>query len=289
MISVLVHIAILICVFAVVGVSLNLALGYTGIINLGHIAFFGIGAYTSAILTVKADVPFVLAFLASGILAGLSGLLLQKLINKLEGDYLALATLAFAFVVHSVFVNYKELTNGPLGIPGIPKPNLFGYQIVGNPTYLLFAFVVAVVSIYIMYRLVNSRYGKLLEAVRDDMLGLQARGKNVYKLRYQSMMVSAFFAGVAGSVFAHYLSYIDPTSFFIADIILVLSIVIVGGLASVRGSVIAAIVLVILPEALRFVDLPSSVIGPMRQIIYAAILIGILLYSPKGFYGKIEL
>lgn len=289
MISVLVHIAILICVFAVVGVSLNIALGYTGIINLGHIAFFGIGAYSSAILTVKADLPFILAFISSGILAGILGLVLQRLINKLEGDYLALATLAFAFVVHSVFVNYKELTNGPLGIPGIPKPNLFGYQIVGNPTYLLFAFLVAAVSIYIMYRLVNSRYGKLLEAVRDDMLGLQARGKDVYKLRYQSMMISAFFAGIAGSVFAHYLSYIDPTSFFIADLILVLSIVIVGGLASVRGSVVAAIVLVILPEALRFMDLPSSIIGPMRQIIYALILLGILLYNPKGFYGKIEL
>lgn len=289
MISVLIHVAILICIFAVVGVSLNLALGYTGIINLGHIAFFGIGAYSSAILTVKTSTPFILAFFLSGIFAGISGLILQKLINKLEGDYLALATLAFAFVVHAVFVNYKELTNGPLGIPGIPKPNLFGYQIAGNPTYLLFAFIVAASSIFIISRLVNSRYGKLLEGVRDDMLGLQARGKDVYKLRYQSMMISAFFAGIAGSVYAHYLSYIDPTSFFIADIILVLSIVIVGGLASVRGSVIAAIVLVILPEALRFVDLPSSVIGPMRQIIYAAILIGILLYKPRGFYGKIDI
>ncbi|MFB6181407.1 MAG: branched-chain amino acid ABC transporter permease [Candidatus Magasanikbacteria bacterium] len=289
MTSVLIHIAILICIYAIVAVSLNVTLGYTGIINLGHIAFFGVGAYTSAILTVKYGFSFLSAFLLAGVLAGISGLVLQKLINKLEGDYLALATLAFAFIVHAVFVNYKELTNGPLGIPGIPKPNLFGYKIVGNSMYLLFAFLVAAISIYIMYRLVNSRYGKLLEGVRDDMLGLQARGKDVYKLRYQSMAISAFFAGIAGSVFAHYLSYIDPTSFFIADIILVLSIVIVGGLASVRGSVVAAVVLVILPEALRFVDLPSSVIGPMRQIIYALVLLGILLYNPKGFYGKVEI
>lgn len=289
MTAVIIHIAILICIFSIVGVSLNLTLGYTGIINLGHIAFFGIGAYTSAILTVKTSTPFIAAFVLSGVFAGLAGLLLQRLINKLEGDYLALATLGFAFVVHAVFVNYKELTNGPLGIPNIPQPNLFGYQLVGNSTYLLYAFLVALVSIFIILRLVNSRYGKLLEAVRDDQLGLQARGKDVYKLRYQSMAVSAFFAGIAGSVYAHYLSYIDPSSFFIADIILVLSIVIVGGLASIRGSVVAAIVVILLPEMLRFLELPDSVLGPMRQIIYAAILLAILLYKPKGFFGKVDI
>jgi branched-chain amino acid transport system permease protein len=283
----LIHIAVIIVIYIILAVSLNVAVGYTGLLNLGHIAFFGIGAYTSAILT-KNDVSYVLALLASGVMASIFGWLLAKITSRLKGDYLALATLGFGFVVYAVMLNWSKLTRGPLGIAGIEKPNIFGLYLKGSGSYLIFASIIAAIIIFLIYRIVHSRYGKLLESVRDDAFGAQALGKNVFKLKIQSLVISAFFAGIAGSLYAHYISYIDPSTFFLTDIIIIFTIVIVGGLASLRGSILAAIIIIALPELLRFVDLPSSIIGPMRQMIYAIILILILMFKPRGLFGKID-
>ena len=136
---------------------------------------------------------------------------------------------------------------------------------------------------------INSPFGKVLEAIRDDELATKVLGKNTFKMKSYALAISAFFAGIAGSLYAHYITFIDPSSFTILQLIPILVIVIVGGLASLGGTIIATIVLVLLPELLRFVGFPSSVVGPARQILYALILILILIYKPKGFYGKVEL
>ena len=282
-----IHLLILIGIYSILAVSLNLVLGYTGLLNLGHIAFFGIGAYTSALLTMK-GVPFIFSFLLAGLVASVFGYLLVLATKRLKGDYLALATLGFSFVVYSLFLNL-EFTRGPLGIPGIPKPSLFGFAINSNFQYFLFVLVVAVISIYLIKKIVDSPFGRLLQATRDNELKLKTLGKNTGNLKIKAMMISAFFAGLAGSLYAHYITYIDPSSFYLADIILILVIVIVGGLASIEGSIFATFFLLLIPEALRFLELPSSVIGPMRQIIYAIILIGILMFKPRGLLGGVDL
>src|SRR3989338_5688379 len=269
-----VHLTILICIYIILVTSLNLALGFTGLLNLGHIAFFGIGAYTSALLT-KAGVPFIIAFLAAGIFASIFGYLLVLVTRKLKGDYLALATLGFSFVVYSMLLNLTSLTRGPLGIPGIAKPSILSLVIKSNSAYLIFVALITLVSCIIIYRIVRSPFGRLLEATRDDELGLQVLGKNTFALKCKAMMISAFFAGIAGSVYAHYITYIDPGSFMLGEIILMLTIVIVGGIASLKGSVVATFLIVLIPELLRFFHLPSSVLGPVRQMLYALILISI--------------
>lgn len=284
----LIHLAILVGIYSLLAVSLNVALGYTGLLNLGHIAFFGIGAYTSTLLNM-AGVPYIIALFCAGLLAAGFGYLLVLATKKLRGDYLALATLGFAFVVYSLFLNLQSVTRGPLGIPGIPKPNLFGLVISSNLAYLIFVAVVAGVSIYLIHKIVNSSFGRAIRATRDDELLARTLGKNTGKLKYKAMMISAFFAGIAGSLFAHYITFIDPSSFYLSDLILIFTIVIVGGLASIRGSIYGTALILLIPEALRFVALPSSILGPMRQIIYALILIGILLYRPKGLFGKVDL
>lgn len=284
----LIHLAIIVIIFVILAVSLNLAIGYTGLINLGHIAFYGVGAYTSAILAMK-GYPFLLSFVAAGILAAACGFVLTAITNRLKGDYFALATLGFGFVIYSLMLNWSQLTRGPLGIPGIPRPSFFGLKIATNLEYLIFAFVIMLVTAGFLYFLTRSRYGKLLEAVRDDAIGTQARGKNIFKLKYQSVMISAFFAGIAGSLYGHYISFIDPSTFFLNDIIIIVTIVIVGGLASVRGNMLGAFIIILLPEALRFVSLPPSMIGPMRQILYAVLLILILMYRPRGLFGRVDL
>lgn len=283
-----IHLLILVGIYFILSVSLQLSVGFTGLLNLGHIAFYAIGAYISALFSL-AGVPFWVSFLLAGTGAMLFGFLLSLPTNKLKGDYLALATMGFSFVVYAVALNWISLTRGPLGLPGIPKPNFFGIVLSDNLSYLIFTFLVSLISYLIIARITNSPFGKVLEAIRDDELVVRVLGKNTFKVKNVSLATSAFFAGIAGSLYAHHITFIDPSSFTIFQLIPVLSIVIIGGLASLKGTIISTIILVLLPEPLRFIGFPSSIIGPARQIIYALILILILLYRPKGFYGKVEL
>lgn len=283
-----IHLAILIGIYLILALSLQLALGYTGLINLGHIAFFAIGAYVSALLTLN-GVSFIIAILLAGITSAFFGFLLSIPTNKLKGDYLALATLAFTFVVYAVTLNWTSLTRGPLGLPGIPKPSILGFNVSSNFSFLILIIVIALVVYFIIKIIVNSPFGKVLEATRDNELATKILGKNTFKIKSIALATSAFFAGIAGSLYAHYISYIDPSSFTIMQLIPILCIVIIGGLASLKGTIIATIILVLLPELLRFIGFPSSIVGPMRQIIYALALLLILIYRPKGLFGRVEL
>ncbi|MDP6583558.1 MAG: branched-chain amino acid ABC transporter permease, partial [Anaerolineales bacterium] len=283
-----IHIAILICIYTIFSVSYNVALGYTGLITLAHVALYGIGAYTSALLT-RAGYPFISGILLAGVVAAIFGFFLVYTTRKLKGDYLAMATLGFAFVAYSIEINWTGLTRGALGLPGIVKPALFGFRIGSNVEMLLFVFIVAVISIAIMWRIVRSGFGRLMEATRDDETGVEVLGKNAFAIKAKAMMISAFFAGIAGSLFAHYISYIDPGTFYLTEIILLLTIVIVGGAASMRGSIIGAVLVVVVGDVLRLFDLPSVLIGPSRHIIYAVLLLCVLLYRPRGILGRVDL
>lgn len=284
----IINILIFICIYIILAVSLNLVLGFTGLINLGHIAFFGIGAYTSALL-VKSGLPFLAGFLLAGIFAGIIGFLLIFSTAKLKGDYFALATLGFAFVISSLLLNLQWLTRGPLGITGIPKPNLFGLVLSNNFLYLLFALIICILSVLLVHKIVSSPFGRLLHATRNDEIGLRVLGKNTLGIKYKTVAVSSFLAGIAGSLFAHYIRFIEPSSFLLQEIILILTIVIIGGIASIKGTIIGTIIIFLIPEALRFFSLPSSILGAARQMIYAVILLFILMFKPRGIFGEIDL
>jgi len=283
-----VHLLILLGIYFILAISLQLAVGFAGLLNLGHIAFYAIGAYASALLAL-AGWPWWLCFLLAGVVAMIFGFLLSLPTNKLKGDYLALATLGFSFVVYVVALNWKGLTNGSLGLPGIPKPIFFGFIFSDNFNFLLLTFFVAFISYFIIRKITSSPFGKALEATRDDELATRILGKSTFKIKSIALMLSAFFAGLAGSLYAHYITFIDPSSFTLTQLIPIITIIIIGGLASLKGTIIATIILVLLPESLSFVGFPSSIVGPARQIIYSLILLWILIYKPRGFYGKVEL
>lgn len=283
-----IHLLILIGIYLILGISLQLSVGFTGLLNLGHIAFYCVGAYTSALLALE-GLPFWFCFLVAGTLAALFGFLLSIPTNKLKGDYWALATLGFSFVIYAIALNWTSLTRGPLGLPGIPRPSLFGFIFSNNLNFLILTAIIALISYFLIRRLVKSPFGKVLEATRDDELATRVLGKNTFKLKSISLAVSAFFAGIAGSLYVHYITFIDPSSFTLLQLIPVLCIVIIGGLASLKGTALAAFILVLLPEPLRFIGFPSSIVGPARQIIYALLLLFILIYRPRGFSGKVEL
>jgi len=283
-----IHLLILVGIYLVLTLSLQLSVGFTGLLNLGHIAFYAIGAYTSALLAL-AGWPFFLCILLAGLIAMIFGFLLSIPTNKIKGDYLALATLGFSFVVYAIALNWTGLTRGPLGLPGIPRPEIFGFTFSSNLSFLILTILIVLITYFIIRKITRSPFGKVLEATRDDELATRVLGKNTFKIKSISLAASAFFAGLAGSLYAYYITFIDPSSFTLMQFIPVIAIVIIAGLASLKGTVIATIILILLPEPLRFIGFPSSVIGPARQIIYALALLLILLYRPKGFYGKVEL
>ena len=283
-----IHLMILIGIYLILAISLQLSIGYTGLLNLGHIAFFCIGAYTSALLALK-GFPFIFCLAFAGIISMIFGFILAIPTRKLKGDYLALTTMGFSFVIYALALNWIELTKGPLGIPGIPKPTILGISFSSNFAFLILTIVIALLSYFILNKIVKSKFGKVMEAVRDDELSARVLGKNSFKVKLLVLGISAFFAGISGSLYAHYLTFIDPSSFTLMQLIPILCIIVIGGMASMSGTLIATIILVLLPEPLRFIGFPSSIVGPMRQIIYALVLLLILLYKPKGINGKVEM
>ena len=284
----LIHLLILINIYLILALALQIALGFSGLLNLGHIAFYCIGAYTSALLA-SAGWPWWLCFVSAGLLAMFFGFLLSLPTNKLKGDYLALATLGFSFVIYAIALNWVGLTRGPLGLPGIPKPEILGINFSSNFSFLILTLLICLLVYLLLKKIINSPFGKAMQATRDDELATRILGKNIFKIKTISLMISAFFAGLAGSLYASYITFIDPSSFTLMQLIPIFCIVIIGGLASLKGTAIACVILVLLPEPLRFIGFPSSVVGPMRQIIYALLLLLILIYRPKGFYGQVEL
>lgn len=283
-----IHLLIIVGINLILSVSLQVSIGFGGLLNLGHIAFFGIGAYATALLTLG-GLSFWSALIVSGLVAAFFGFLLAIPTGKLKGDYLALVTLGFTFVIFAIFLNWTEVTRGPLGLPGIPRPELFGFSFLDNIYFLILTAVIAVLSYFFVHRLITSPFGKVLEATRDDELATKSLGKNTFKIKSITLAFSAFFAGISGSLFAVYITFIDPSSFTLMALIPILLIVMVGGLASLPGTALAALVITLLPEPLRFIGFPSSILGPARQIVYALLLLIIVYFRPRGFSGKVDL
>ena len=269
-------------IFSILSVSLNLTMGYTGLFNLGHAAFFAIGAYVSALLALGLGMPFWFCLVAAALFAALFGFLLGFPTLRLRGDYLALGTLGFAFIVEAVLKNWTDVTRGPLGLPGIPRPELFS----SIEMYMLLALAFLAATILITHRIVNSPFGRVLKSIREDETAAQTLGKNTVRYKMIVLTTSAFFAGIAGSLYAHYITFIDPTSFSLPVLILLLSAVIIGGLGNIRGAVAGAFLLILLPEPLRFIGLPSNLVGAGRQMIYAVLVLVILLKRPQGIFGE---
>lgn len=282
------HILVMINIYAVLASSLNLVAGYTGLVSICHAAFYGIGAYTTTLLMMRAGFTFLPAMVLAIPFTALIALLIALPSLRLRGDYFVLATLGFQVIVFGIFYNWVGLTRGPYGIPGIPTPSLFGIQVDSVFRYFLFSGFLAGACLVAIRLLVRSPFGRLLRAVRDDETAAAALGKNVPRVKTTAFALSAGFAAVPGALFAGYMRYIDPTSFTLMEAIFILSIVVIGGAGSLAGPVVGAAFMVLLPEALRFLQMPDAVAANMRQIIYGLLLIVLMRVRPQGFLGEYD-
>lgn len=280
------HILIVAGIFSILTASLDLMAGRTGMLSLAHGSFFGIGAYASALFTTHWEADFILAAIAGMAVAAVLSLAVSLTSARLRGDFFALATLGFQMVVFSIFNNCLSLTRGPLGIRDIPKPQIFSWVVESESAFLMLTFLVVGFAYLGTYRLTRSPFGRVLSAIREDETFAKALGKNTLNSRVVVIAVSAIMASTAGTLYAHYFTYIDPSSFDLMVSVLVVSMVIIGGPGTLLGPLIGAVLLVSLPEALRFIGLPSSILGNARQIIYGIALVACILWRPNGLVGK---
>ena len=286
----LIHLLIFITIYSILALSLNLVVGYTGLLSINHASFYGIGAYVTAILSVlHSGVPSIIILFASIVVSMISALLVGVSLSRFKGDIYALGSLGFAIIVYGLMLNLKSVTRGPLGIPGIPKPHIFGEYISDNFSFLLFSLGLFFVVFFVIRYLTRSSYGRVLQAIRENELVVKLLGYNTYWYKLSAFIISAGVAAAAGFLFATYITFIDPSSFTLNESIFILSMVILGGLASNRGSIIGASLLILLPEILRFVGFPTSIAAQMRQVVYGLLLVFIMMYHPKGIFGRFKL
>ena len=269
-----------------VGISANLTIGYFGLFNLGLIAFVGIGAYTYALLT-NIGINIYLSILLAMLIPAFFAVILQYLTRKLKGDYFGIATLGFSYVIYAILLN-SDFTQGAYGISNIAKPIVFGLSLESPVSFLIFAFISVIIWIIIVWFLLHSRFSRVMEAIRDDEISIKVLGKNTTAIKYKILFFSAMICGYSGFLYASFITYIDPSSFLLTPLITILTIAIIGGLASFWGPIIGAAIVVSLPEILRFIGMPSIILGPLRVIIFSLILIIVLIFWPKGVVGRIK-
>jgi len=280
------HVVTLVCLYASMAMSLNVVVGFAGQPNIGHAAFVCVGAYVSAILSTSFGIPPLLCAVLAAIIGSAVGAVASAPTMRLKGDYLALATFGAAVVVHGLARNWVALTHGPMGIPNIP-PVSVGTIVLSSPETFCAAAAAYTAGTFLFCRMiVNSPFGLTLRAIREDETVVRAVGTTTSNYKVLAFAVSGAIAGMAGSLFAHYFAFIDPSSFTPMDSVVLLLMVALGGLGSLSGSVLAALVLIAFPEALRFVGIPSAVLGPIRQMIYGALLVVLMLWRPQGLLGE---
>ena len=280
----------MICIYAILAVSLNIVTGFTGLLNLGHAAFFAMGAYTSAFLGLL-GVPFWISMILGGFVSCFFGFLIGGTSLRLRGDYLAIATLGFGEIIRIILKNWNSLTRGPLGLVNIPRPHFFGFMIQKEYQYFLLYFFIAAICILIMIKIVHSPFGRVLRSIREDELATASLGKNVFRYKVQALMIGSFFAGIAGSMFSHKITYIEPSSFGFLESVLILCMIVRGGLGSIRGSIIGAGLLIIFPEIFKFIvqhwiPVSTEIEAGIKLMLYGILLVILMLYKPDGLFGE---
>lgn len=284
----LLHLAIMFGLYLVVGYSLNLVVGYGGLLSLCHAAFYGIGAYTYALLAMKLHVPFIFALPCATLFAITLGAVIASLALRFRGDVFIFVTLGCQIIVFALLYNWVDLTKGYYGISGIPRPVLFGIPIRGLPSYLGLVAIIDLLLLPVLFALYRSPFGQALKALRENERAAAALGISPHRRYAEAMALAAGFAAIPGALYAGYVTYIDPTSFSLKESIFQLSILLLGGSGNRIGPLIGVAVMLLLPEVLRFVGLPDTIAPNAREIIYGLLLIVLMYARPKGIAGEFQ-
>lgn len=259
--------------------SLNLITGVAGQFNLGHAAFYGAGAYTAALMAVNLKLPFSLSLVGGTAMALILGFVLGLPTIRLREVYLSVTTLGFGEIVRLTMLNWISVTRGPMGIPGIPIPKLFGYEFISMTSQYYLMLGILLPSLFVLWRLSYSPFGMVLRAIRENEVATKTLGINPVAYKLAAFTVGAGFAGLIGSFFAFHAAFISPDNFLFAESITILSMVVVGGLGSMPGVILGALILAVAPEGLRFMS-------QYRLIVFGLLMLTMVLVRPKGLISE---
>jgi len=269
----------MILLYSVLSISLNLVVGHTGLLSFGHAAFYGIGAYTTAILLKDFGWSFWIVFPLSGLLAALFGALLGLPSARVRGDYLCVVTIGFGGIAFLVMQNWTSVTRGPMGIPGIPSPTLLSFRLTSHAQYYYFGLALLLLTYWIVKNIHDSKIGRALLAIREDELAASVMGINTFRYKVLSLVLSTFFAGLAGSYLAVYLSFVGPLNFTVDESVLMIIMVIWGGMGSLPGSIFGAASMLGVVELFR-------PLYQYRLVIWGGVLLFVLLLRPQGVFSR---
>ena len=270
--------------YVVLGLGLNIVVGVAGLLDLGYVAFYAVGAYSYALLNLHFGLGFWTALPVAGLLAALFGILLGFPVLRLRGDYLAIVTLGFGEIIRLVLENWSEFSQGPAGISNIPRPGLFGLELSLDQsiiyTYYLMMLMVAF-TIFVVNRLQNSRIGRAWFALREDDIACQAMGIDKTRTKLTAFALGAFWAGMAGVFFAAQNTYVSPKSFTFLESAIILCVVVLGGMGSIVGVILGAFILILLPEYMR-------AFSDYRMLVFGATLVLMMIFRPQGIISTVR-
>jgi branched-chain amino acid transport system permease protein len=280
-----VYIGTLIAIYATLTISLNLLVGYTGLISIAQAAVYGVGAYVTALLALHLTHDLLISFIIAAIAGVLVSLVVALPSLRLQNEYFLIATMGFQAIIFSLFMNL-DVTGGASGLYNIPHPTLFGYTLRTSFEKFLIAVALAAVCYLLALRITHAPFGRLLRAVREDQTAVASLGKNVFQIKLSIFVFSAVFAAAAGTIYVYFLTAIDPVAFALDESIFIITLVIVGGTGSLNGSVLAAVVLILLPEGFKFLAIPEAIAPQLRQVLYGLLLVVFTRYRRQGLIGE---
>jgi branched-chain amino acid transport system permease protein len=291
MISFVLLIIIYTGIFAISSLGLNLIVGYTGLLSLCQAAFLAIGAYSTAIFMTGSGLGFWESMILSGAIAAAAGLVIGIPALRLKGDYLAIATLGFGEIVKNIILNWDSVTRGPMGINGIPGPSVAGIHLTSmdKPLWAIIIWTAVALTYYFIRRIVRSRIGRALEAIREDEIAASAMGINTAKYKTGAFTLGAFLAGIAGSFFAGFNQSVAPLTFDFMMSIMILCMAVLGGLGNSIAVICGTVILVIASELPRLLGISHIIPPQLNQILFGLILIIMMIYRPQGLIGRVKI
>jgi len=278
----------LLSIYSILAIGLNLMIGYTGIFSMSHAALMGVGAYTSALLSKKLGFPFIVSLICAIAMAALFSAIISIPSLRIAGDYFIVASMSLQIIIYEVFVTWIDVTNGPAGLAGIPRPSFFGYTIATPMAYMWFSVFMLALVVIAVHRVIHSPFGRVLRAMKEDPIAVQSLGESVVRAKVTSAILSSAIAGLAGSLYAHKVTFITPSTFDVHESITIAAMVILAGAGRVWGPIVGVLIIMAVPELLRFLEISGSHIGAIQKAIYGLILVLLMMFRPQGIFGKFQ-
>jgi branched-chain amino acid transport system permease protein len=283
--SFLISFVTLACIYMILACSLNILIGYAGIFSMAQGAVFGVGAYTAALVETKLHLGFIVALISAIVVAGLLSALMAFPSLGVSGDHFIVASFGMQILLYTLFMNLEGITNGPSGIQRIPRPNIFGLKLESDISFLILSIIITILVLFFLVIVSKTGFGRVLRAIKEDESVVESVGKNPKRAKVVATVLSGCVAAVAGTLYAEYVTYINPESFTLNESIFITTLIILGGLGTWTGATLGTVILLGFPELLKFLPIDHAYAPTLRQVFYGLLIILFMIVRPQGIFG----